>query len=105
LRRRVIKPTLSDESLIGVAGEYVRLVEEHTEASRPAILTQLLATSGTFLGRTAYYRVEGDQHYTNLDVLVIGATSKARKGPHFRKSRAYFLLFPNRFERQISSLV
>jgi hypothetical protein len=64
----------------GLAGDIVRLIAPHTEADPVALLVQLLAAFGSALGRTAYFTAEADQHYANLFVVLVGISSKGRKG-------------------------
>lgn len=71
---------LAPEAFHGLAGEAVRIIEPHSEADRAALLIQFLAMVGNAAGRSACYRVEGDFHHMNLFVLLVGETSKGRKG-------------------------
>jgi hypothetical protein len=64
----------------GLAGEFVRALEPHTEASPVALLIQLLVGFGNLVGRSAFFRVEADHHYTNENAVVVGASAKSRKG-------------------------
>jgi hypothetical protein len=64
----------------GPAGELVRLIEPHSEADPAAILVQVLVGFGNLIGRTAYFEAEADRHYMNLFAVVVGQTSKGRKG-------------------------
>lgn len=64
----------------GVAGDFVNLLEPHTEASRVAILLQTLTAFGSVIGRTPHWRVESTKHYLNLYAVAVGQTAKARKG-------------------------
>ncbi len=73
-------PELLDAALYGLAGEVVRAIEPHTEADNAALLIQLLAGFGSLIGKTAYFRAEADHHYTKLFAVLIGASSKGRKG-------------------------
>jgi len=77
------KPELADDALHGPIGDLVRLIEPHTEADSAAILIQALVAIGNLIGRTAYYRVEADKHYVNLFCVLVGHTSKGRKGTSF----------------------
>ena len=45
-----------------------------------ALLLYFLAMFGNALGRGPYYKVESDQHFTNLNGVLVGETSKGRKG-------------------------
>jgi hypothetical protein len=76
-------PTLSEKALYGLAGDVVRTIEPHTESDPAAILTQFLITYGSRAGRKPYFKVERDKHYGNLFGVIVGASSKARKGTSF----------------------
>jgi hypothetical protein len=68
------------EAYHGVAGELVKLIEPHSEADPAAILTQLLVAVGNLIGRSAFFVAEADKHFTSLFAIVVGQTSKGRKG-------------------------
>ena len=71
---------LSSDAFHGVAGEVVRLTEPHTEADPAALLLQFLVAAGNLVGRNAHFRAEADLHYSNLFTVIVGLTSKGRKG-------------------------
>lgn len=73
-------PELDDKALHGLAGEIVWSVLPHTEADKVALLSSLLAACGNAMGRGAHKRVGADRHYLNLNVGLVGETSKGRKG-------------------------
>ena len=73
-------PVLSDTALHGLAGEIVRTIEPHTEADNAALLIQLLAGFSCLIGKTAGFRAEADFHHTKLFAVLVGASSKGRKG-------------------------
>ena len=85
-RRRWPLPP-GDEARIGLAGEFVRLVEPHSEADPAALLVQFLAAFGNVIGRSAGFMAEGDFHGTNVNVAIVGRTSKARKGTSWGRVR------------------
>lgn len=64
----------------GLAGDVVREIGPHTEAHPVALLIQFLVFFGNAIGIGPYYQVEADRHYTNLYVVIVGETAKARKG-------------------------
>ena len=78
---------LEPDALIGLAGEFVRLVAPHTEADEAAILLQFLAGVGVAFGRSAHFAVEADRHFGNLFVVLVGATAKGRKGTSWGQVR------------------
>jgi hypothetical protein len=71
---------LGPDAFRGVAGEFVQLTAPHTEADPAALLLQTLVAAGNFVGRNAHFRAEADLHYTNLFTVIVGLTSKGRKG-------------------------
>jgi hypothetical protein len=73
-------PPIDDAAFYGLAGDIVRALDPHTEADRVAILIQVLAYFGSMVGRNPYYRVEGDYHRANIFAVLVGDTSKGRKG-------------------------
>lgn len=64
----------------GPLGEAVAIIEPHTEADPVAILAQGLLAFGSALGRCAQYQVEATRHYTNEFAVLVGSSSRARKG-------------------------
>jgi hypothetical protein len=71
---------LGREAYYGLAGAITSTVAPYTEADPSAILLQLLAGFGNVIGHKPHYLVEQTRHHTNLFVVVIGQTAKARKG-------------------------
>ena len=86
-------PKMADAAFIGLAGAIVHLIEPHTESDSVALLLNLHAAFGNAIGRGPYYQVEGDRHGTNLFVLQVGDTAKARKGTGVGRIRQLFRLF------------
>jgi hypothetical protein len=89
LRRNWPEP-LADEAYLGLAGRIVRVIEPSTEADPAAILFQLLVAFGNVIGRGPYFAVEDDRHFTNENVVIVGQTSKARKGTSWGRVRRRF---------------
>ena len=81
----------------GVIGDLVRLIEPETESDPAAILLQVLAFAGCCLGRHAFYPVEGDRHHTNLNIVLVGQSSKGRKGTSLGQVRRAFDLADKQF--------
>jgi len=69
------------EAFAGLAGDFVNMWEPHTEADRAGLLVQFLVFAGHAIGREPYFVVSGDKHRCNLYALLVGPTSKGRKGP------------------------
>ena len=81
---------LAVEAFHGLAGEIVRAIEPHTEADPAALLVQSLAAYSVAAGRFAFFAVEADRHYSNLFAVIVGQTSKARKGTAWGNIRRIF---------------
>jgi hypothetical protein len=71
---------LAEEALHGLAGEVVRILGPGTEADPAALMFQLLVAFGSAVGRGPHFIAEGTQHFCNENVVLIGRTSKGRKG-------------------------
>ena len=80
---------LGPSAMQGLAGEFVDIVGPHSEADPAALLFQFLVGFGNVAGRGPHFVAEADHHGTNLFTILVGQTSKGRKG--FRASAA----FPN----------
>jgi hypothetical protein len=96
------------EAYHGLAGRIVRAIEPSTEADPAAILFQLLVAFGNVIGRGPYFAVEDDRHFTNENVVIVGQTSKARKGTSWGRVRRRFDLvdsawYKNRVTSGLSS--
>jgi Protein of unknown function (DUF3987) len=76
-------PVLDAAALQGLAGDVVNTIAPHSEADSVALLVQFLAVAGNMFGRRCYYSVESDRHHANLFAVLVGPSSKARKGTSF----------------------
>lgn len=79
---------LGNAAYHGPLGEYVRAIEEHSEADPAAILVQALACFGNAAGRKPHFLIEDTRHGTNLAALIVGDTALARKGTSFDRAFA-----------------
>jgi hypothetical protein len=79
-----------DAAFHGLAGDVVRTILPHSEADAVALLAQTLVMFGSAIGRTAHFRVEGDTHYLNEFLVLVGKTGKGRKGTSFGQCRRTF---------------
>ncbi|MDA8021139.1 MAG: DUF3987 domain-containing protein [Thermoanaerobaculia bacterium] len=73
-------PEMPEAAFHGLAGRYVNKIEPHTEADPAGILVQFLAMLGSVIGRGPHFRVEADEHHLNLFAVLVGESSKGRKG-------------------------
>jgi hypothetical protein len=69
-----------EEAFHGLAGDIVRAIEPVSEADPTALLVQVLVAFGNVIGRAAHFTVEADRHHGNEFAVLVGRTSKARKG-------------------------
>jgi hypothetical protein len=83
---------LAAEAFHGLAGEIVRAIEPHTESDPAALLLQFLAAFGNVIERGPRFLVERHFHFTNLFVLIVGQTSRGRKGTAWAQVREIFSL-------------
>lgn len=81
---------LAKEAYHGIIGEIVDLIEPQTEADPAAILLQTLVAFGATVGRGPHVRVEGDQHHAALYAVIVGESSKARKGTSWGRVKQIF---------------
>jgi hypothetical protein len=77
-------------ALYGLAGQAVRALAPHTEAQPEAILLQLLAAFGNVIGPGPHCMVGATRHTLNLFVVLVGESSKARKGTSWNQISRLF---------------
>lgn len=84
LENRRIVPTMGmdfpEEALHGLAGRIVKKLMVETEAHPAALLIHTMLRFGNLIGRTAHVVAEGTRHYANEFAVVVGKSSKSRKG-------------------------
>jgi hypothetical protein len=80
---------LPQEAFHGLAGEIISILEPHSEADPVALLTHLLVSFGSIVGRGPHFVVGGTVHHANLYCVNVGATA-SRKGT--AKDNVFFLI-------------
>jgi hypothetical protein len=78
------------EAYHGLAGRVVELIAPASEADPVALLVQCLVAFGSAAGRSAFFQAEGDRHFTNEFCVLVGRTSKGRKGTSWGRIRQLF---------------
>lgn len=78
-------PVLDDAALHGLAGEVVRLIEPHTEADPVALLVSFLSEFGAMLNRGPHLILDGSYHPLLFWPVLVGQSSKSRKGTAGRR--------------------
>jgi hypothetical protein len=79
------------EAFYGLAGDIVRVIEPASEASAVALLVQTLIAFGNVIGRGPHYVVEADHHHGNEYAVLVGRSSKARKGTSWGRINGLFM--------------
>lgn len=80
-------PASPAAAFYGLAGEIVAAMDPTTEADRVAVLAHTLVGFGSIIGRSARFVVEDTPHHANEFVVLVGASSKARKGTAEKRVR------------------
>ncbi len=73
-------PELDEAAYHGLAGDVVRTLEPHTEADPAGLLVVYQAIFGCMVGAKPHARVGGTRHPPKINPLLVGKTSKSRKG-------------------------
>ena len=74
-----------EAAFIGIVGEIVAAVAPISEADSAALLVWLLVAFGNAVGKGWLSRAEADRHGLNLFALIVGDTTKGRKGTSWGK--------------------
>lgn len=83
-------PTLASEALYGLPGNIVRSIDPFTEADPVSVLIHLLVAFGNVIGSGAHAAVQDDLHPARIFAVVIGESSKGRKGTSWSTPRELF---------------
>lgn len=75
-----VVPIFTLTTMHGPVGDYVRAVAPHTEAAAVGIYAAALAAVGALLGRGPTWRFGGVDHHARVWPVLVGATSRGRKG-------------------------
>jgi hypothetical protein len=63
----------------GIFGRVIDIIEPVSEATREAILAQLIVAVGNMMGRSVF-RYQGGRHHLNEFTVIVGKTGRGRKG-------------------------
>lgn len=78
-------PKINEKAFYGLAGKICNAIDPYTESDKTALLVQLLVAFGNVIGRSGHFIAESKKHYGNLFALIVGKSSKARKGSGFNQ--------------------
>jgi hypothetical protein len=81
---------MAEDAFHGLAGDVVRAIEPHTEASREALLINFLVAFGNAVDTGPHALAEADRHGCNLFAVLVGQTSKGSKGSSWGHIRELF---------------
>jgi hypothetical protein len=87
----------------GLAGDIVNTIAPHTEADPVAVLVQLLVACGALIGRGAWFRAADMRHYPNEFMVLVGDSSRSRKGVSFGHVEQLLREVDSDFPSRISS--
>ena len=73
-------PQLDPSALYGLAGKFVELACKNSEASPVAVLITFLARFAAEAGSEIFYNVGDTKHYARIFAVLVGDSSKSRKG-------------------------
>jgi hypothetical protein len=93
-------PKLPVEARYGLAGEIVAVIEPQTEADPAALLTQILTAFGNVVGPEPHCEADGARHGMNLTTVLVGESSKARKGTSWNRIRKLFAEIDPQWEKE-----
>lgn len=81
---------LNDPAFEGIIGDIVTAIAPHTEADPAAMLLQALVVFGNVIGSRPHCLADGGRHGMNLNAVLVGTTSKGRKGTSLSQVRRPF---------------
>src|SRR5262245_26473992 len=90
LPRQSLLTVMAPEAYHSLAGRIVRAIDPYSEADPVATLMHVLVPFGNMVGSSAHARVQEDEHPARLNAVMVGPTSKGRKGTAFSTPRAMF---------------
>jgi hypothetical protein len=73
-------PRLDDAARIGFVAEFLDVVEPESESDPAGMLVDFLATFGNAVGVSPRMNVQADVHRPLINVVMVGQTSRGRKG-------------------------
>jgi len=94
---------LADRAYYGLTGEVVKAIEPHSEADPVALLVGFLTAFGSVVGDKPHFKVEADLHPMRLFCVLVGETSKARKGTSWAYIRNLFSTVDEDWKQAIQS--
>lgn len=102
------QPPEFDKELFGIAGNFVDKISPHSEASEVGLYLQFLVTFGSMIGKKAIYNIGATPHFPCEFLVLVGNSSKGRKGSSMDVIEYIFknrdpLFFEHKVKRNIVS--
>ena len=83
-------PRLNTEAFYGLAGDVVAACTKDSEATEAGVLFYFLQRVGCQIGPFAHVLVGEEKHHARLNVVLVGKSSRARKGTSMRPVDSLF---------------
>ena len=83
-------PELEAPALHGIAGDIVKTLAPYTEADKVTLLVHILSEFSCMIGRLPFIKLDGDDTYLMFWPVVVGDTSKSRKGSGSKRIKRIF---------------
>lgn len=90
-------PTLDHAAMHGLAGDFVRLCDPHTEADQAAVLHVFLATNGCRFGHDYYITGGNTRHAPKVWPVITGETATGAKGTALAVVKSFWRGFDSHF--------
>lgn len=94
---------LTEEAFYGLAGDFVKTIFPHTEADEAALLFNFLCAFGSVIGSLPHIEISAISHPLRLFCVLVGKTSKGRKGDSWGYPKKIFENVDPSFLHRISS--
>lgn len=90
---------LSEAAYHGLVGEIVRTIGPQTEADPANLLISTLIAFGNSIGRNPYFPIGATRHHTNEFAVLVGPSSRGRKGTGLSEIKRLFRVAEERSNR------
>ncbi len=74
---------MREEAFHGIAGDFVKAVQDQTEADPAGLLMTFLAACGSAVGNSPNISISGQRHTPRIWPVLVGSTASGRKGTTF----------------------
>lgn len=94
---------LDEAAYYGILGELARLIAPHTEADPVAVLAHELVFFGSAVGHGPHFRIGASRHHAVENCILVGDTSKGRKGTAEAEARRPYQLLEDPWTGRLAS--